>query len=60
MKADVGNTVVFVREKSKIEGTVVKVYDNSVMVEISEEDMVKIKSPSTMTIVNHKKYSLKP
>ncbi|PLS19499.1 DUF2187 domain-containing protein [Bacillus sp. M6-12] len=57
-KAVLGNQIRFKRENTLLKGTVVKVNENSVMVEISENDRLKINLPTNQTIVNHKNYSL--
>ncbi len=55
---EVNEKISFVRNDHKVIGTIEKILENSVIVEISEEDADKIGAPSTLTVVSHKKYSV--
>ncbi|MFP3513551.1 DUF2187 family protein, partial [Peribacillus sp. SIMBA_075] len=41
-----------------VNGTIFKIMDNSVIVEISPEDAKEIGAASNMTVISHKKYKI--
>lgn len=55
---EIGEKISFVRNDHKVVGKIHKILENSVIVEISEEDAEKIGAPSELTVVSHKKYSV--
>ncbi|MBE1555329.1 DUF2187 family protein [Sporosarcina limicola] len=48
----------FVRNDHKVNGTIFKILENSVIVEISGEDAERIGAASNLTVVSHKNYSV--
>ncbi len=48
----------FVRNDCEVNGTIFKILENSVIVEISSKDAVRIGAASNLTVVAHKNYSL--
>ncbi|CAM3238153.1 DUF2187 domain-containing protein [Filibacter tadaridae] len=50
--------ITFVRNDFEVNGTIFKILENSVIVEISEEDADKIGAASNLTVVAHKNYSI--
>ena len=48
----------FVRNDHEVSGTIFKILENSVIVEISSTDAEKIGAASNLTVVSHKNYSL--
>lgn len=54
----VDEEISFVRNDHKVHGTIFKVLENSVIVEISERDAERIGAASSLTVVSHKNYSL--
>lgn len=48
----------FVRNDHEVNGTIFKILENSVIVEISEEDADLIGAASNLTVVSHKNYSV--
>ncbi|AYC29430.1 DUF2187 family protein [Paenisporosarcina cavernae] len=47
----------FTRRDVEVEGNIFKILENSVIVEISQEDAKKIGAASTLTVVSHKNYT---
>lgn len=60
MRATVGNHITFSRFGFELYGTVQKLYDNSVLVELTEESfkLVMHEIPNEMTVVNHRNYTI--
>lgn len=60
MRATVGNHNTFSRFGFELYGTVQKLYDNSVLVELTEESfkLVMHEIPNEMTVVNHRNYTI--
>lgn len=48
----------FVRNDHEVSGTIFKILENSVIVEISLKDAEKIGAASNLTVVSHKNYSV--
>ncbi|MFJ7934087.1 DUF2187 family protein [Sporosarcina sp. NPDC096371] len=48
----------FVRNDHEVNGTIFKILENSVIVEISSKDAARIGAASNLTVVAHKNYSL--
>ena len=48
----------FVRNDHEVNGTIFKILENSVIVQISSEDAELIGAASNMTVVSHKNYSV--
>lgn len=48
----------FFRNDHQVYGTIYKILENSVIVQISKEDADLIGSPSNLTVVSHKNYSV--
>jgi uncharacterized protein YkvS len=48
----------FVRNDHEVNGTIFKILENSVIVEISLEDAELIGAASNLTVVSHKNYSV--
>ena len=60
MKATIGNHITFSRFGFELYGTVQKIYDNSVLVELTENSFKHVmhEIPNEMTVVNHRNYSI--
>lgn len=56
--AEIGSKVVFERKKKLVEGLVIGISTNSVIVEISMKDQVFLSLDNDRTVVNHKNYQL--
>lgn len=56
--ANVGDTVVFERKELFILGEVIKVQENTVMVELHEGFAFDLNLSTNLTVVNHKNYEL--
>ena len=54
----VDEEISFVRNDYKVNGTIYKILENSVIVQISSEDADLIGAASTLTVVSHKNYSV--
>lgn len=54
----IGEWISFTRNGVDVNGTIFKIMDNSVIVEISPEDAKEIGAPSNMTVISHKKYRI--
>ncbi|MBT2583766.1 DUF2187 family protein [Planococcus sp. ISL-109] len=54
----IGEWISFTRNGVDVNGTIFKIMDNSVIVEISPEDAKEIGAPSNMTVISHKKYKI--
>ena len=54
----VDEEISFVRNDHKVYGTIYKILENSVIVQISNEDAELIGAPSNLTVVSHKNYSV--
>ena len=48
----------FVRNDHEVYGTIYKILENSVIVQITAKDAELIGAPSNMTVVSHKNYSV--
>ncbi|MFF2754119.1 DUF2187 family protein [Psychrobacillus sp. NPDC058041] len=48
----------FTRNDHEVHGTIFKILEQSVIVEISTEDAKKINVPSNLTVVSHKNYTV--
>ena len=48
----------FTRNNHEVQGTIFKILEQSVIVEISTEDAKKINVPSNLTVVSHKHYKV--
>ncbi|MEK4712483.1 MULTISPECIES: DUF2187 family protein [Sporosarcina] len=48
----------FVRNEHEVNGTIFKILENSVIVEISLKDAELIGAASNLTVVSHKNYSI--
>lgn len=48
----------FVRNDHEVHGTIYKILENSVIVQISSKDAELIGAASNMTVVSHKNYSI--
>jgi len=48
----------FTRNNHEVQGTIFKILEQSVIVEISTEDAKKINVPSNLTVVSHKHYTV--
>ena len=48
----------FVRNDHEVHGTIYKILENSVIVQISAKDAELIGAASNMTVVSHKNYSI--
>jgi len=48
----------FVRNDHEVNGTIFKILENSVIVEISSKDAEIIGAASNLTVVSHKNYSI--
>jgi uncharacterized protein YkvS len=48
----------FIRNDHEVQGTIFKILEQSVIVEISTEDAKKINVPSNLTVVSHKNYTV--
>ncbi|MFJ7972723.1 DUF2187 family protein [Psychrobacillus sp. NPDC096389] len=48
----------FTRNDCEVQGTIFKILEHSVIVEISTEDAKKINVPSNLTVVSHKNYTV--
>ena len=48
----------FTRNDHEVQGTIFKILEQSVIVEISTEDAKKINVPSNLTVVSHKNYTI--
>lgn len=48
----------FTRNDHEVKGTIFKILEQSVIVEISTEDAKKINVPSNLTVVSHKNYTV--
>ena len=48
----------FTRDNHEVQGTIFKILEQSVIVEISTEDAKKINVPSNLTVVSHKHYTV--
>jgi uncharacterized protein YkvS len=53
-----GDTIRFKRHDLSITGTVVKVKEESVLVQISDEDALLLKIDTPITVVSHKNYKI--
>ena len=60
MKAVIGNHITFSRFGFELYGTVQKIYDNSVLVELTEASfkLIMHEIPNEMTVVNHRNYTI--
>lgn len=60
VKAAVGDHITFSRYNIEISGTVQKLYDNSVLVELTEKSFERVmhEIPNEMTVVNHRNYKI--
>lgn len=60
VKAAVGDHITFTRFNLNLAGTVQKLYDNSVLVELTEDSfkLVMHEIPNEMTVVNHRNYQI--
>lgn len=58
MAVQIGNTILFEKDRYCYEGTVLKTYDNSVLVKVEKGNMDKLNLPNNITIVNHKHYKI--
>lgn len=54
----VDEKISFVRNDHEVRGTIYKILENSVIVQISNEDAELIGVPSNLTVVAHKNYSI--
>ena len=54
----VDEEISFVRNDHKVYGTIYKILENSVIVQISTEDADLIGAASSLTVVSHKNYSV--
>ncbi|MBO1909831.1 MULTISPECIES: DUF2187 family protein [unclassified Sporosarcina] len=54
----VDEEISFVRNDYKVYGTIYKILENSVIVQISNEDADLIGAASNLTVVSHKNYSV--
>jgi uncharacterized protein YkvS len=54
----IGEWISFTRNGVEVNGTIFKIMDNSVIVEISPEDAKEIGAASNMTVISHKKYKI--
>lgn len=54
----VDEEISFVRNDYKVYGTIYKILENSVIVQISSEDADLIGAASNLTVVSHKNYSV--
>lgn len=48
----------FVRNEHEVNGTIFKILENSVIVEITSKDAELIGAASNLTVVSHKNYSI--
>ncbi|MGD6857016.1 DUF2187 family protein [Bacillus infantis] len=53
-----GDVIRFKRHDLSITGTVVKVKEESVLVQISDEDALMLKIDTPITVVSHKNYKI--
>ncbi|WJY26666.1 DUF2187 family protein [Sporosarcina trichiuri] len=53
-----GEQISFMRHGVHVSGSIHKILDNSVIVEISESDAVQIGAASNLTVVAHKNYTV--
>ncbi|OCA90463.1 hypothetical protein A8F94_00805 [Bacillus sp. FJAT-27225] len=58
--AKVGDLISFQRKDLLIEGEVVIVRDNSVIVKVSDEDKAKLDYETPRTVVKHSNYVIQP
>ena len=54
----IGEKISFIRNGVYVIGAIHKILENSVIVEISEEDAEQIGAASTLTVVAHKNYTI--
>lgn len=54
----VDEKISFIRNNHKVNGTIFKILENSVIVKISSTDADKIGTASNLTVVSHKHYSI--
>ena len=57
-RANVGDTIQFTHDNTLVKGIVRKTYDNSVMIEVSQDCIDFLGIKSSLTIINHKRYKL--
>jgi len=55
----VGEAVSFSRNGFKVMGRIHKILENSVIVELSDEDALLIGAKSNLTVVSHKNYTVR-
>lgn len=55
---ELNEKIEFVRNDHKVTGTIYKILENSVIVQISNKDADLIGSASNLTVVAHKNYSV--
>ena len=56
----IGDNILFSRRNIIIQGTVIKILENTVMVEIPFIAQQELNIASNLTIVNHKTYDISP
>lgn len=54
----VGEEIKFTRNGFEVKGRIHKILEQSVIVELSDEDAEKIGAKSNLTVVSHKNYSI--
>ena len=54
----IDEAISFVRNDHEVNGTIFKILENSVIVEISSKDAELIGAASNLTVVSHKNYSI--
>ncbi|AQQ54257.1 DUF2187 family protein [Planococcus lenghuensis] len=54
----IGEWIQFTRNGVEVPGTIFKILENSVIVEISPEDAKEIGAASNLTVISHKKYKI--
>ncbi len=54
----IDEAISFVRNDYEVNGTIFKILENSVIVEISTKDAELIGAASNLTVVSHKNYSI--
>lgn len=55
---EIDEEISFVRNDHRVNGTIFKILENSVIVELSEADAERIGAASNLTVVSHKNYSI--
>ncbi|KXH83796.1 DUF2187 family protein [Sporosarcina sp. HYO08] len=55
---EIDEKISFIRNDHEVNGTIVKILENSVIVEISPKDADLIQAASNLTVVSHKNYSV--